>query len=97
MCFALGWISIGRIFGATGKQVREWARAGAPVLLLGEKPVASVDDLWKWLLENREQAGDMVHELGPSAAEAKKIIPEDGRLALVAAVAGRRRHGARRK
>lgn len=89
MSYALGWVSIGRIFGATGRQVKEWAQAGAPVLLLGEKPVASVDDLWKWLLENREQAGDMVRELGPSAAEAKKIIPEDEELALVAAVAGR--------
>lgn len=96
MGYALGWVSIGRTFGATGKQVKEWAQAGAPVLLLGDKPVARVDDLWKWLLENREQAGDMVHELGPTAAEAKKIIPEDGELALVAAMAGRRkRHGTR--
>ncbi|MBD5417077.1 MAG: hypothetical protein HDR50_05340 [Desulfovibrio sp.] len=89
MDLALGWVAIGRIFGATGKQVKDWAQAGAPILLLGDKPVASVDDLWKWLLENREQAGDMVHELGPSAAETKKIIPEDEELALVAAVAGR--------
>ena len=93
MGFALGWVAIGRIFGATGKQVKEWAQAGAPILLLGDKPVASVDDLWKWLLDNREQAGDMIHEIGPSAAEAKKIIPEEGELALVAAVAGRRWRG----
>lgn len=66
---------------------------GAPILLLGEKPVAGVDDLWKWLLEHREQIGDRIHEIGPSAAEATALIPEDGELALVAAVAGKRRRG----
>lgn len=50
--YAKGWTEIGTQFGATGRRAREWFRAGAPIILIGEKPVTRLDDLWYWLLEN---------------------------------------------
>ena len=86
------------MFGATGKSAREWRQAGAPILLLGAKPVTRLDDLWFWLLDNKqavEVTGDMDGDLsgleGMSAAQAKKAIGDSGEKALVAAVLGKNR------
>ena len=86
--YVVGWKSIGEAFGATGKSARAWRRAGAPILLLGEKPVTRRDDLWYWLLDHRTEAGDGPDVSGMSAAAAKKVVPESGEAALVAAVLG---------
>ena len=87
-----GWQRIGQEFGATGKRVKEWASAGAPIQHFGAEPVADMDGLWQWLLENRELAGDKSNEMGISAAAAKNLIPESGEKALLAAVlTGKRR------
>lgn len=84
-----GWTEIARAFGATISMVKGWAKSGAPILLFGKNPVTRGDDLWEWLLANRDRAGDRIHEVGMSAARAKKLIPEDGKLALVAAALGK--------
>ncbi|MBQ9405948.1 MAG: hypothetical protein IJU37_04300 [Desulfovibrio sp.] len=81
-----GWTAIGSAFGVSGKQARKWRQQGAPILLLGEKPVTRIDDLWRWLLEHRAEAGEQPDTEGLSAAEAKKVVGEDGARALLAAV-----------
>lgn len=86
-----GWTRIGQTFGTTGKRAREWACAGAPILLFGNDPVCDADCLMQWLLENRELAGDRVNEIEISAARAKRMIPEDGEKALLAAALASKR------
>ena len=51
MNFAKGWKEIGTVFGVSGKEVKAWYADGAPILILGEKPVAELGGLWRWLLE----------------------------------------------
>ncbi len=87
--FCTGWREIGGVFGVTGKRVQAWRRAGAPILLLGAKPVTRLDDLWYWLLDHRTEAGDVGNLDGMSAAAAKKAMPDDGEKALIAAVLGK--------
>ena len=75
-----------------GQTVKEWHAAGAPILLLGEKPVTRLDDLWLWLLEHRQDLE--IDSPGMSAAAAKATIPECGQSALLAAVLTKgSRHG----
>ena len=49
--FILGWTAIGEVFGVTDRIVKTWHEAGADILLLGNKPVTKLDDLWHWLKE----------------------------------------------
>lgn len=82
--FVTGWTDIGRVYGATGKQAREWYGMGAPILCIGDKPVTDPRDLWAWLLKHRrevEQGGAVV-----SAARGKAIVGEEGERALMASV-----------
>lgn len=90
--FVQGWTQIGRVYGVPRQKVQEWYSAGAPILLLGKKPVAELGRLWTWLLEM--YGGENREALGMSCAEAKKLFPEGGEHALAAAVlAGSRRAG----
>lgn len=88
--YAIGWSEIGAAFGASGRRAREWRRAGAPILLLGAKPVTRIDDLWYWLIDHKAEAGDGPDLEGLSAAAAKKAAGESGEVALAAALF---RHG----
>ena len=83
MEFVKGWLEIARVYGTTGQAVQEWYADGAPILLLGSKPVAELGRLWDWLLDSY---GNNREPLGMSAAQAKKLFPGGGRDALVTAV-----------
>ncbi len=85
--FVIGWVEIGRTFGTSGKQVRQWYSMGAPILCIGGKPVTDPRDLWLWLLEHRA----CVEEGGPivSAASGKAIVDSDGERALLASILAR--------
>ena len=90
--YVVGWKEVGTVFGVPVKTVKVWHEQGAPILLLGEKPVTRLDDLWLWLLEHRQALE--VDSSGMSAAAAKAVIPEDGEKALLAAVLAKGgRHG----
>ncbi|MBR3665207.1 MAG: hypothetical protein IKN64_11265 [Desulfovibrio sp.] len=54
MQFVHGWKQIGEAFGLNGKHARQWYAEGAPILLLGEKPVTELGGLWKWLLQRHK-------------------------------------------
>lgn len=86
MSYIRGWANIGKIFGVSGKVVRTWAIAGAPVLQLGANPVTRLDDLWAWLLEHRNEIEEYARDCAMSANAAKRLIPEDGEKALLAAI-----------
>ena len=73
-----GWKDIGRRFGTTGKDAHVWYNAGAPILVLKETPVTVIEDLWPLLLKEYGMNKSGVSKNGMSAAEAKKVIPENG-------------------
>ena len=81
--FVLGWLEIGKVYGVNRQAVQNWYTLGAPILLLGTKPVAELGRLWEWLLA---QYGKEREPLGLSAAQAKTMFPDDGEKALVASV-----------
>lgn len=93
MEFVKGWFEIGLVFGVTKKTVQSWYESDAPILLLGSKPVAEVGRLWEWLLDT--YGGKNREPLGMSAAEAKKLFPDGGEKALVAAVLAKRKDALR--
>lgn len=43
------WKSIGQTFGVGSRTAREWYDRGAPIILVGKKPVAEAWELWEWL------------------------------------------------
>ncbi len=67
--FVKGWTQIGEVFGVKGRDVKEWYSQGAPVVLLGSKPVTEVGGLWLWLLELHGKDLRIV-----SVAEYKRLI-----------------------
>lgn len=73
-------------FEYTSKNIKAWTQAGAFIFLLGSKPVTRLDDLWYWLLENRDKIGDMAPYVGMSTSEAKKQFSEDGKHTLLGVI-----------
>lgn len=49
--FLGGWKKIGTTFGLSSRKAREWYDKGAPIIMVGEKPVAEAGELWRWLRE----------------------------------------------
>lgn len=93
MEFVRGWFEIGSVYGVSGKEVKAWYADDAPILLLGNRPVAELGRLWNWLLTT--YGGKNREPLGMSAAEAKKLFPDGGEKALVAAVLAKRKDALR--
>ncbi len=46
-----GWRLIGAEFGLSSKKAREWYDKGAPIIMVGEVPVAEAWELWRWIQE----------------------------------------------
>lgn len=59
MEFVRGWRQIGDVFGVAVKVVKQWENEGAPILILGDKPVTRFDDLWYWLVEKKKDASNI--------------------------------------
>ena len=49
-----GTETIMEIFGVSRRTVREWARRGAPINMVGRKYQASYHELWGWVAGNSE-------------------------------------------
>lgn len=45
------WANISTAYGLPIKYARQWYEQGAPIILVGKKPVAEVWELWCWMKE----------------------------------------------
>ena len=46
---------IAEVFGVSRDTVIKWAKAGAPIRVVGKKYQAQYGQLWDWILENTEE------------------------------------------
>jgi len=50
---------IGEAFGVKRDTVAEWARLGAPVIIIGGRYQADYHSLWDWLIKNSRKPDKM--------------------------------------
>lgn len=50
-CVGGSWSEIAKAYGLPAKYARQWYEQGAPIILVGKKPVAEVWKLWCWMNE----------------------------------------------
>jgi phage terminase Nu1 subunit (DNA packaging protein) len=46
------WRELAQAFGLPTRAVKGWYDLGAPIVMIGDKPVAEAWELWTWLREH---------------------------------------------